>query len=283
MEKAFTLIELLVVIAIIGILAGMVVVNMSGATDKARIAKAQNFSSGIQHKLGLAQVGYWNFNEGSGTAVVDVSGNSNNGTTSGGVVYSTSTPSGNGINGEYSLSFNGTSGYVSIPVLTFPGEYTMEFWAFRSVNSSYHFVLGHSSYNGKIGFNTGNDLLFIRPNDIGSGGTLSLSVPSNQWAHIAVSRDAGNVVRVYINGKENILFGGAAQSGTLSIDRIGVESGGWRFNGLIDEVKIYNQTLSSLNIKKNYLAGLDGLLNSEKISQESYNEMRNNMGYASNE
>jgi prepilin-type N-terminal cleavage/methylation domain-containing protein len=36
-EKAFTLIELLVVIAIIGVMAGIVLVNLSGSRTKARI------------------------------------------------------------------------------------------------------------------------------------------------------------------------------------------------------------------------------------------------------
>ena len=283
-KSGFTLIELLVVIAIVGILAGLAVVSMSGAVDRAKIVKSMNFSTSIKHKLSLSCMGDWNFDEGSGTAVVDFSGNNNNGTISGGASYSTSTPSGNGINGEYSLSFDGSDDFVSTPEIVFPGEYTLEFWVFRRSTTPYHFVLGHGSLPGKFGFNNGSDTLFVRPNDAGSGGATSVSAPSNQWIHIAVARDVGNVIRAYVNGAENILFGGAAQSGTLTINRIGTDAGGgWKFYGLIDEVKVYSQSLSSFDIRNDYFAGLDRLLASKQISMESYNKMISNLGYVQNE
>lgn len=40
-RKAFTLVELLVVVAIIGILASILIINVGGKTDKARVAAAR--------------------------------------------------------------------------------------------------------------------------------------------------------------------------------------------------------------------------------------------------
>jgi prepilin-type N-terminal cleavage/methylation domain-containing protein len=59
LRQAFTLIELLVVIAIIGILSGLIVVSMSGVTQKANIAKAQVFSNSLRNSLMLIIVGEW--------------------------------------------------------------------------------------------------------------------------------------------------------------------------------------------------------------------------------
>jgi prepilin-type N-terminal cleavage/methylation domain-containing protein len=59
LKQAFTLIELLVVIAIIGILSGLIVVSMSGVTQKATIAKAQVFSNSLRNSLMLNLISEW--------------------------------------------------------------------------------------------------------------------------------------------------------------------------------------------------------------------------------
>ena len=110
MEKAFTLIELLVVIAIIGILAGMAVVNMSGARDAAKMAKSKAFSGSIRSALLMNRISEWMFNEGSGTVVADTIGVSNGTLTSGPVWKSGSDCVDGGC-----LQFDGTDDYINIP------------------------------------------------------------------------------------------------------------------------------------------------------------------------
>jgi prepilin-type N-terminal cleavage/methylation domain-containing protein len=66
-NKGFTLIELLIVIAIIGILASVVLVSLSSARDKARIA---NFKSQIASMQAAAIIAC----DGDVAAITDISG-----------------------------------------------------------------------------------------------------------------------------------------------------------------------------------------------------------------
>ncbi len=84
------------------------------------------------------------------------------------------------------------------------------------------------------------------------------SLNTATWYHIAATYDGGQM-QLYINGIDN---GTLAKTGALSVTneeiRIGDNppSGGRNFDGLIDDVRIYNRSLSSSAIDSMYTGGL---------------------------
>lgn len=88
------------------------------------------------------------------------------------------------------------------------------------------------------------------------GTNANAQVPLNQWVHIVATRKAGEDGRIYYNG---VLQPSTSIPwlGTISYDKtwfaIGFQKDLYRpFNGLIDEVKIYNRALSSQEVLAEY-------------------------------
>ncbi len=98
----------------------------------------------------------------------------------------------------------------------------------------------------------------------------TLSIPLNKWAHIVGTFD-GSTMRLYVDGKEAniplsakfdviwdntyIYSGGTFYKNTeYRGSFVGKDESGWfsGFNGIIDEVRIYNRALSDSEIKANY-------------------------------
>jgi hypothetical protein len=88
----------------------------------------------------------------------------------------------------------------------------------------------------------------------------------NRWQHVAVTwngSDTAASVHIYLNGTEPSSYNantdgtGGRRDDSIANPIIGNFKSGTRgFNGSIDEVKIYNYTLSAEQINENYLAGL---------------------------
>jgi len=192
-------------------------------------------------------VAAYGFNSGSGSTVTDASGNGNSGTLTGGS-WSTSGKYGN------ALSFDGTSSWVTVPssaALNLTTRMTVEAWVKPASSSGWRTVLmkerpGGMSY-GLYGFDDS-----ARPpavyghvsSDTAASGTAAL--PLGSWSHLAGTYD-GSTLRIYVNGT---LVGSKALTGSLATSSSALRIGGnsvWGeyFNGLIDEVRVYNRALSA--------------------------------------
>jgi hypothetical protein len=207
----------------------------------------------IKADITTGLVGYWNFNEGSGTTAADSSGNNNNGTISG-ATWTT---------GKYgnALNFNGSAGLVSINKdIIGSGATTISAWVYLNGygQGGYGYILA----NGPAQFYTvGWDKKLAFTGNYNSNVLISASnsIQLNQWVHVTITRDNLGTANVYINGTLNGTANqssGTPQAGGSSA--IGnAPSGSQTFNGLIDEVRIYNRALSASEVLElyNYTGG----------------------------
>jgi len=218
-----------------------------GAFTRALVVLALLFSPLVAIGQTSGLVAAYNFNEGIGTTVTDASGNGNNGTLNSGVTWSTLGKFGN------ALSFNGTSGLVTIPdtaSLRLTNAMTLEAWVFptshagswRDViykgNDNY-FLEGQSSQNGApaVGGTFGQTF-----------GTGPLVL--NTWTHLAVTYDRATL-RLYING---VQISSVARTASIATSTNPLQIGGdsiygQYFQGTIDEVRVYNRALSQTEIQ----------------------------------
>jgi fibronectin type 3 domain-containing protein len=205
-------------------------------------------------------VAAYSFNEGTGAQVTDVSGNHLNGT----IVGATWTTGGRYGN---ALSFNGTSSYIDLgnpAQLQLTGSMTLEAWVQATGNPPDDGqIIAKSDGTAGWQFKTSPDTGPVTFGVAVTGGTglstqrYSTTVRSlNTWYHIAgVYNAASGTLDIYVNGVLNSgTLRGASPIPNLQLDQavnvnIGRRTGGYYFQGLIDEVRIYNRALSQVEIQ----------------------------------
>jgi prepilin-type N-terminal cleavage/methylation domain-containing protein len=276
MEKAFTLIELLVVIAIVGIIAGLAVVSMSGATEAARVAKAKSFSSSVRNSLLGNRISEWNFDEGLGTTTTDTIGSSN-----GTLANSPAWRSGSNCISGSCLEFDGTNDYVTCgnnPDLDLSGNFTLEVWVYPMQDKS-SYVFSKTDYSGVGGYSiywsgASNSVRFYY------GGSASVDSSAvftevNSWVHVVITSKQ-NALTFYKNGVSAGTASAIATTNTLNFvigNRPGSEgTAANTFNGRIDGVRLYNEALTASQARDNYLAGLERLLAKNLIARYEYDQ-----------
>ncbi|MCK4355162.1 prepilin-type N-terminal cleavage/methylation domain-containing protein [Candidatus Parcubacteria bacterium] len=269
--KGFTLIELLVVISIIGVIASIVLVSFSGSRDKAKLAKGQHFDAQVHHALGAYAVGIWRFEEAAGIDIHDESGYGNHGT-----FYGNPTPVfPDGVySGTKALQFDGSNDYVKLDSDNFDGNYTafsILFWINTNTDTPTTYgmamhrndgtSIGSSTFFGGVVTGT-NELVATIGAGSGPGwvaGRTGVIASSGTWYHVVCSWD-GTTARTYVNGVKKKQYSLLATNfiNKPATTRFGAsgDASGYLFNGQIDNVRIYEQSLSVSQIQQHYAEGV---------------------------
>jgi len=271
-----------VVIVIVGILSAFIIVSMAGVSSKATIAKGQALANSIKNALMADLISEWRLD-----------GNADDfwGTNTGTLIGPTHLPvakSGSDCISGGCYEFDGTEDYINCGTgssLDVANAVTVETWI-KTI------AFGTNQYRGMVGRKTGaqvdgcgyqyglsstwtngNYLQFWAHkegfSDCNSSAVVSSSNPISldKWYYVVGTYD-------YTTGKQNIYLNGVLnnssdkgaglkiRSFSNQVLTIGRSPGGgpWYFNGLIDNVRVYNQAIPSSRIKEQYYSGLNNLL-----------------------
>jgi hypothetical protein len=97
----------------------------------------------------------------------------------------------------------------------------------------------------------------------------------NKWTFITVTVSP-TVTKLYIDG--DFKDDGGGLSINFSSVRIATRyTNSSYFLGFLDDIRIYNSAISVSEIKQNYVAGLNSLLQNGAISKEEYNQRTLNL------
>ncbi len=201
-------------------------------------------------------VAHWGFDEGSGTTTYDMSGNGNDGALNGDPQWVAGKIGG-------AMEFDGTDDYVDCgndESLNFTDEITITAWVKIDLFGDWDGIvtkgIDQSPYAMQM---WGNGALRFSANwgspsgGIGEGTwNTNTQMVSGIWVHVAITYD-GSTLRFYIDGAQdslevplNLTFGTVSESLVLGCDFPG---GDEYFDGVMDDVRIYDRSLSAAQVQ----------------------------------
>jgi hypothetical protein len=221
----------------------------------------------INSSLATSIVGYWKFDEGSGTSAADATGNGHTGTFSGTTPYWQASGKINSAG-----QFNTTT-TLSVGSLGSPGRFTISLWEYRvgaGAGYSRLFEGGGDTFDVADFNHAGNVGIFD-----GSGWTdTGISLGSATWKHIVVTYDGTNI-RLYVNGTLSYTSGAVTVSLTGTV-LFGNNGGGEGWNGYIDEAGFWSRAITQAEVTTLYNAGTGTQYNFDQFS--NLQEWQNSSG-----
>ena len=223
-------------------------------------------------------IAYWNFDEGSGTALNDKVGSAN------GVLYNmgdscwvAGAPLEQPAEPSKSLYFSGSAGDQWVSTAGFKdlvgdadSVYTQEVWikpdAFEAGWGEQHVMQFYGNYHSQLYLKTSNaDSAWLYTQDGNASWNSNLAVVRGEWTHIAYVRDGvSDEAKIYINGQ---------LASTVPLDHDyptsidsnliiglynGYTDGSSSYSGLMDELRVWNKALSVDEIRADMVKELNG-------------------------
>jgi hypothetical protein len=205
-------------------------------------------------------VGYWKFDEGTGTTAADSSPGNNPGTLTNGVQWVPGAPFPTSNN---AISLDGMDDFVAVqknlaPVLG--GTATVAFWirTTQTGNNTAHLAPGVTGIEQTDGANDVFWGFIDAAGGIGvaaanSGGAKSDPINDDRWHHVALTRDSGSGrVQVFIDGKfirAAMVTAGAKSTAFTAVGRI-TNAGNLRAQ--LDDLRVYDRVVANADLE--YLA-----------------------------
>jgi hypothetical protein len=191
-------------------------------------------------------VGWWKFDEGKGTSAADSSGTGNDGALENAAWVA-------GRKGA-ALKFNGSTSHVTCKATNLPATHTpqtISWWHFRPAGNTTGniIIVGNEFAPCAVQIGLAKEKVGIWK----LGGEPVMTAPDlriSTWTHGAYSFD-GKTHSLYINGKLEASCEVAPQNGVPTRCEFGRwwgTSGSGYYNGLLDEIRIYNRALSPSEI-----------------------------------
>jgi hypothetical protein len=194
-------------------------------------------------------IGYWKFDETSGTTATDSSGNNNSGIFSGsGVTWTIGK-----VGGAVNFAQN-TYDRINFPAAFTYSDFTISFWAkpYTHVGGEQYPVdigPGTSAYKPVVAIFLDSTLNFVNWHLYGSSALQPTTGQINDiWQYVVFTRSGGNA-SVYVNGQllssvSNFTMTNPVND-YLTVGSIHGWTGDYSYRGSIDELAIYNRALTA--------------------------------------
>ena len=228
--------------------------RFAGTMDEVRVYNKSLSGNEVSQLYNFAAgpVGYWKFDEKTGSSVSDISGNENNGSWNG-------SGSSHWTTGKYGSGgyFNGVDDYIQASAPNITGPHTMSIWVNPSSFSDYNTVFdsqttaddANSQYN--IYLKGNSEAATYMNGECTSGAALTAGV----WSHLAFTYN-GTDTKIYQNGSLVKTCALVKPSVTTTLVRFGARtSSNNPFAGKLDEAKLYNYERSQKQILEDMNGG----------------------------